>query len=149
MIDYFTLRTELINDPLHLGYSGYLATNDYISTANLLDKIGSGSAFTVWRNDIAPKEVVNNILPADFIKITAQQYYQLSTLFVAAPIDATLSGIRTNFGIVFSGASGTVANLTALAERQGSRAEVLFGDGTTLTDADVREALSMTSGISG
>lgn len=145
----FGLRNELVTDPRNLGYSGFLASGDYIAVANALASIRSGAAYDIWRKDISPKEIVNSIQPVDFAKLSTLQAQQLQVLFVASPVDATLSGVRSNFTIVFSGASGTIDNLTALASRQGSRAEVLFGPGVSITDDQVRFAWSLSSGLSG
>jgi hypothetical protein len=145
----YMLRLELITDPLSIGYSGPLSRNDFVTVANLVDQVGSGANYTVWRNDVSPREVANNIQPADFIKMTTTQSQMLQVLFAGAPIDATQSGIRSNFGSVFSGAASTVSALTVMAQRQASRGEVLFGDGATINDSQIRSAIGLISGISG
>lgn len=154
-VDYFTLRTELINDPWHIGYSGYLAVNDFINTANLLNADGSGhvlapSGYMVWRNDISPREVINVWQPADFFAVTQINATKLELLFQGAPIDATQNGIRANFSNIFSGTATMLSGfLSGIASTLGSRAEVLFGYGTSISDSQVSFALTQTSGISG
>ena len=141
------LRAELVADPEGLGYSGYLALGDYVDVANLLNNVGSGSAYTVWRNNITPREIINSIQPSDFAKLTQQQHNQLTELYQSAPIDATLSGLRQNFQNVFSGSATLLSGfLVGVATEQGSRFQVLFGPGASVSDSQVSQAWNRASG---
>lgn len=141
-INYLALQSEITTDPAALGYAG--KTDDQIAV--LLNTIGSGTAadgksYTIFRNDIAAKEVVQAIESADFISgtiLTQLLTSKLQILLSAVPIDATLANVRANFMGIFNGASVTTKNaMSALAQRNGSRAEVLFGTGVTLTATDI------------
>lgn len=138
-ISYTALQTEITTDPAAIGYAGKTDAQ----VAALLNTVRSGTApdgksYTIFRNDIAPKEVVNCIEAADFTAATQLVISKLELLFVAAPIDATLANVRTNFSNLFSGASATTRTaLAAVAQRNGSRAEVLFGTGVSITEADI------------
>jgi len=141
-INYISLQSEVKNDPAALGYSG--KTDEQIT--NILNTVGSGTAadgksYTIFRNDILPKEIVNCIDPVDFTAATQLSISKLELLFVAAPIDATLTNVRANFQNIFSGASATTKNaLSAVAQRNGTRAEVLFGTGTVINSVDIGKA---------
>lgn len=138
-INYISLNTEVKNDPASLGYAG--KTDEQIAV--ILNTIGSGTAadgksYNIFRNDILPKEIVNCIEATDFSAATQLIISKLELLFVAAPIDATLANVRANFQNIFSGASATTKSaLSAVAQRNGSRAEVLFGTGTVINATDI------------
>lgn len=148
------LKTELQNDPASLGYAALIALGDHTGLAAVLNfrRDGStpspvngvvGTAITVFRNDIAPKEIVNAIAAADFAAAQQIQISKLQILFQGAPIDATLANVRANFQGIFTSASATTTNaLAALAQRNGSRCEQLFGTGTTVTQNDVANVLA-------
>lgn len=143
---YSGLHQEFRQDLSGVGYSGALAVQDTDTLARLIDAIGSGQGYMIWRNDIAPREVVNIVQPADFTALTQIQLSKIQLLFQGAPIDATLSGLRQNFQNIFSGTATLLSGfLSGMASRLGSRAEVLFGTGASVTSQDVALALK-TSG---
>jgi hypothetical protein len=143
-VGYSGLKNEILTDPLSFGYAQYVSGvqqgND-LAIANLVNSKQSGSL--IFRNDIAPKEVIEKILPNDFAGMAQIQLSRLNVLFQSAPIDATISGIRQSFVAVFSGGSysGTVNALNLMARKEGTRSEVLFGAGTVVTQSDVSFAL--------
>lgn len=146
-VDTSGLRTELLTDPANLGYAPLISGGADQSLADTLNLRRSGTAvdgksYSIFRNDIQPKEIVNAIGSGDFAGATQIQITKLNLLFVATPIDATLANVRANFIGIFAGAtSGTISNLTNLASRNGSRAEVLFGTGTSVNSSDISLAL--------
>lgn len=145
-----TLKSELISDPAGLGYlagvSGRIRDDD--NCAVLINTARSGVAadglnYSIFRNDITPREVINAIIPVDFTNMTQIQLSKMNLLFQSAPLDATSSGVRQNFQNVFSGTSTLLSgNLAGIASRNSSRAAVLFGYGTTVSDTDVGSALN-------
>ena len=149
-IDYVALKSELLNDPAGLGYSVPIAAEDDPAVADMINLIRSGTAadgksYSLFRKDIQPKEIVNCIASADFAGSTQLQIAKLNLLFVSNPIDASLTNVRANFQGIFSNASaGTIAALAAVAVRNGSRAEVLFGYGVNITSSDIATALRHT-----
>ena len=144
---------EVNNDPAALGYASSVTAKNAVAIADILNWIRNGStpcpdnnvvgaAISVFRNDIAPKEIVNAIATTDFTAATQIQISKLEMLFVPEVIDATLANVRGNLQSIFSGASAVTTNaLSALAQRNGSRAEQLGGTGTTVTDTQVRLAM--------
>ena len=97
----------------------------------------------MFRNDIAAAQFANAIRLSDFIALSAAQQSWLQLVVAQRVIDATQANLRADILAVFpAGGAGTRANLTALAQRSGSRAEQLFGTGTLLTANDVARALT-------
>lgn len=152
-INYATLKTEISTDPAALGCVALFNAGNDNGLAEVLNFVRDGvaacpvngivgAAITVFRNDIVPKEVVNAITSTDFSAATQIQISKLNLLFIATPIDATLANVRANFSGIFPAATfpTTNANLVALASRNGSRAEQLFGTGTRLTAGDIATA---------
>lgn len=134
-----TLHTELHSDPQSLGYAAMLATPDYVGLANLLNQTGSTAAYNVYVNNITISQIVGAIASTDFANLTALQAAKIQLLFSGSPlVDATNANTRASFAAIFTGMSTATTNaLTALAQRYGSRAEVLFGTGTVLQVSDV------------
>lgn len=136
------LTTEINTDPASLNLATLVAAGNDSGVAAALNAAGAGAAFSIFRKAIAVRDVVANIASADFASLTALQLAKLQLLFAgSATLDATDTNTRTIIVGVFSGMATTVSNLTALAKRQGSRAEVLWGDGTTISANQVSQAL--------
>lgn len=126
------LQSEITNDPAAIGYAG--ATSDQAKADLLNANIPSSN---VWRNDIKLAEVVNSIVAADFAAMTALQIQKLQLVLQQGVIDATVANTRTIFTGIFTGMNNTVTAITALAQRSGSRAEVLWGPGVKITATQV------------
>ena len=153
-INPITFKTELTTDPAKLGYSGLVFRGDHTGLASIVNfrRDGStpcpvnnivGSGITIFRNDISPREIINAIQPNDFNAAQQIQISKLNLLFLALPIDATLSGVRANFQNIFSGSATMLSgHLTAIAIRNGSRGEQLFGTGISVTQGDIASALN-------
>lgn len=125
------------------GLSGLLAIGSDQGVADLYNGVRSGNAsdglsYTIFRNDVQPREVVNAITNTDFAALTQIQLSKLQLIFAGEPIDVTLSGMRQNFQNIFSGTATLLSGFLAAAlQRQGSRAEVLFGPGVQVTNQEV------------
>lgn len=131
------LAGELTSDPQTVGYSG--AVTDAAKSALVNQRTGNGSA-SVFRNDIKTAEIVNAIVAADFAVLTAVQVQKLALMLQAGILDATQANVRTIFLGIFAGMANTITALTALASRTGSRAEVLWGCGTVVTEQQIGQA---------
>jgi hypothetical protein len=57
--------------------------------------------------------------------------------------DGSNGPVALNLIAMFTAGSGTLTRLTALAQRQGSRAEQLFGVGVRVSASDIGAALSL------
>jgi hypothetical protein len=137
------LLSEIQTDPQALGLNTPFVAKQYGVVAGLLNAVGAGAPYLVFRNDIQYQEVINAIADADFLALTQLQTSKLD-LFKTTTIDATRAQVRSKFtsggGIFTSASAGTLTALTNVAQRQGSRAEVLWGTGFAVTLQNVAEA---------
>lgn len=120
----------------------------------------AGAAITVRRPDISTQAVWEAINMADMATLSGspsaanlsnerKQLAWLSGLPAIGTLrlendDGSSTQVQTNLQAIFPAGSGTRTRLVALATRQGSRAEQLFGTGTVLTDEDIGIALRQT-----
>jgi len=138
-IDYNALKTELQTDPQALGYAAPVGVGDDVGTAALLNQVRSG--ITIFRSRVESWELLACLVKAEWDALAAgdKQLYQV---LVSLPfVNTADSRIRALFGALFGSATTTRANLLAMAQRQGSRAEQLFGEGASVSPADVARAL--------
>lgn len=129
------MRTELQTDPAGIGYAAFLQSgNDsgLLAACNLIRSgtPADGKTYTTFRNDIKVSEVIAALDPTEYAAVTDLQLQKL--MFIATPgvIDATLTNIRSIIGAIFA-AGNTRTALVALASRNASRMEVLFGANIT------------------
>jgi hypothetical protein len=130
------LKTELQTDPTALGYAPFVATETTWQLAALLNQ--PRPAIRTFRSDVPTWEVVACTGKAEYDALTAgnKQLYQI--LVSAGTLDGSDSRIRAMFASIFA-AGATRTALAAMAERDGSRAEQLFG--VAVTSEDCAKAL--------
>lgn len=133
-INYATLRTELLTDPAGLGYAG---KSDY-ACAGLLNTVRGSIA--VARDTIPTWMVLDAVAQADLAALTANQLQTLHIVISAGEVSIASANIRAIMSALFPAGSVTRANLVAIVNRTGTRAEQLFGVGTAVTDGDVARA---------
>jgi len=131
------LHTEFTTDPKSLGYAAQMAAGSDQGLANLINSVENPPE-TGPVSSVGAEAVWECIAIADWNALTtAQQQYVLGAVAFPTlnPANAQVSGA---FSAIFSGKSGgTLARLQALATRNYTRAEVLFGAGTVVTTNDV------------
>lgn len=151
------LKTELLTDPTSI-YGTNVQTRDDSIVAQIINQ--PRAAIRIRRADILSSEVVNAIDVADYTPLpvnpnsTAQSIERryLSWLECVSGLpsirllndDGTDAPAIANFKAMFingSTQSPTYIRLTALATRDGSRSEQLFG--LSVTVADVTNALNL------
>lgn len=127
------LRTELTTDPKGLGYSGE-------ARADLALLTEPRAICPKHRRTIPTWEVYGKVVWTDFIDlpVAAREVFRMLT----APefVDASSQNVRDAFVAVFGAGSATIVALTAILSEPGSRAEELWGDGVTVTGAQVQQA---------
>lgn len=103
-------------------------------------------ASSVWRPVITIAELNTAIVWSEFIALTQGQRDAYMALISAPSIDATKTNVRNGFASIFAATS--LANLTALAQRLGTRFELLFTTaqvsavfGQVVSPADVAAAM--------
>lgn len=132
------LRQDILSGAV---FSGQIAIGDQQGIANFYNNKNGVSGAIIFRNDIQPREIINVIDPANFVAAQQIQLSKLQILFQGAPIDAQLPTLRANFASIFSG-TASMSGINSIAQRQGSRGEVLFGAGVTISVSDVQQALA-------
>lgn len=136
-INYTQLAAEIANDPKALGYEG---RSDY-EIATLLSTPGL-SAETIFRAYTDTAEVVAGIVRAEWTALSAGDKQFLADVILKAPrLKTGDANLRTSVATIFGVGTTSRANLTAAASKSASRAEVLFGEGTSVSDTDVARAL--------
>lgn len=132
-----SLRTELSTDPTGIyGTAWTVGDNDALVAAINAPRAG----VSVGRG-VVPTHVVFEAMDAgEWSTLSAIEKQRVETLLAMGTID--LSGARTRATLtgIFPSGSVSRAALVALTDRQGSRAEQLFGAGVVVTIGDVRRA---------
>lgn len=150
-INYVALATELTTDPQTYGYAALISAGSDAGLADLLNKVRDGTdgeaAITVRRADIAPNEILEAIDNRDFItspNIAHASWFesvtQLRTIRLVNA-DGTNTRVLGNLRRLVNDTQGSQTRLDAIAVRNGSRAEQLFGVSTSITADDIARAL--------
>jgi hypothetical protein len=114
----WTLRSELLNDPLGWGYAA-------MSNAQAADKLtATNTGRTVPRTEVPVREVFNAIVNADWPAQSANQD-KLAACLNMQSLDMSNANTRGILASIFPAGSQTRTNLQALASRPVSRAEEL------------------------
>lgn len=82
-------------------------------------------AVSVWRNDIAPREVASAVVQSEWVVVTAIKQNGLLLMTQGDRIDATQANVRNGFASIFA-TGATLTALTALAQRSATRFEAMF-----------------------
>ncbi len=132
------LAAEINTDPTALGLVALKAAGSDQAIADVLNLSRVG--ITVDRNDIRAKELQGAVVTAEYLALAQPQRDLWQALLTIAPLDAGDANTKASVAAVFS-AGPTRTALVALATRQGSRAEQLWGTGTTVSAISVSRAL--------
>lgn len=141
-----TLKTELLTDPNAYGYAPLIAdTNNPALTAmvNL-----PRAAIQMPRPDVTPLEILEAIKITDFVPSGQQSilygsWFESLTQFPSVRIlkeNGTDTRAMTNLMTILANGSQSEVRLRALAVRNGSRAEQLFGVNTVVSVQEVIDA---------
>lgn len=142
--DLTQLRDEIEADPEALGYkeaSGAWKADDVI--AGLLNDPANGA--TIWRTGIPMSDVYGAVDWAEFVGLAATPREAFRLITSTEVLDADSANIQNALGQIFTStdAPNSRAALMSLAQKQGSRAEVLWGDGTTISASEVGRAANL------
>jgi len=149
------LKAELVNDPTALGYNSVGRNDtDMAAKINLLRV-----SIQIRRTDVSPSEIWQAINIADMIAIAAapsatqlsterRQLAWLSGIASLATLrllndDGTDTPVITMAKSIFTAASPTLVRLNTLSNRNGSRAEQLYGRDTFIPILDISAALNL------
>lgn len=143
-MDYAALKTELQSDPSAQGYALPMAVGDDVGTAAILNTVRSGptpAAITIFRSRCETWEVFACLVKPEWDALSAGDKQLFSALMGLPFINTADSRVRALFGALFGPATTTRANLLAMAQSDGTRAEQLFGEGTSVSASDIAKAL--------
>lgn len=136
-IDYAALANEINTDPVSLGYAG---KSDY-QISVLLNTAG-GSGQTLFKSYTPTEDVVAGIVRSEYDALAAAgKTYLNEVVLKASKVKTGDATLRTQIAQLFGAGTTTRTNLTNVASRPASRAEILFGENATVSDADVARAL--------
>lgn len=134
------LKTEVLTDPQNLGYSG--KTNNQI--AILLNTVGL-SGEVVDREFVAADVMQSQVVASEYLLLLSAERDLWAAMLqgggTSQGVPVSNDNIRTQATTIWGPLTTTRANLIALLTKPASRAEVLFGDGVTVSDHDIEEAL--------
>lgn len=159
-MDYLALKTEIQADPMALGYAPYVAAGNDIAIADLLNALTGPGAAAISRQSITRGAFIDGIIPGTdqlssgvstsntpFTQAQKDRWtFRFNGLGSGDPViklDARKMGMLNqivNEGIM------TQAQIDAFTKRTGSRAEVLWGEGVTITANDVARAVRLDNG---
>jgi hypothetical protein len=155
-MNYTALNQELASDPFSLGFAPLATSGSDSGLAGLLNAVRSGADFLLTLTYLDKNQFLTATTPAAVrlaIGFGADDATGLTTAVVAkwnavlAQARAADPGSQVNLGLLQQLGSPVADNVmtadefAAMTRRQGSRAEVLFGPGTTITSDDVATAL--------
>lgn len=143
------LKSELRNDPGGLGYAALITAGAIGALSQALNLVRSGSAadgksYTVFSQSVSAAAIMGSINATEWTASvpSTNNWLALLCFLVGGSVDATVANDRAVFAKIFAGMPNTLTALTAAAQRNGSRAEALWGAGTAVADADVLTALN-------
>lgn len=140
-VDLTALRTEIENDPNGLGYAPLMARGSDADVAVLLNQKRPGAQYAVFKPDAQLKDIIEAVVAADYVALTAVQVARLQLLFTGGYADCSRTNTRQILNDLFSGASAsTRTGVLATISREGSRAERLFGVGTQIQHLQIAAA---------
>ncbi len=136
------LNTELTTDPQTLAYTP--SDGDDAADAGIINL----PRVSIQRdNFVRAFDISEAVDPADWPTVNSDQFKRdlwrdvLLSAGSQGLINANANNIKAKVLVVFAAASATRANLLALQTRDGSRAEMLWGDGSFVTVAAIAIAL--------
>lgn len=140
---YQQVKTELDTDPQALGLVAMEAVQDWNGIVNALNLVRAGAPYVLQRRYMSVQEMVESIVFSEWIAAAVTQPMRdgMALLFLTAGpsgLDPQNTNVRAFFTGTFGSATTTRANLNTKLTRQGSRAEILWGDGV-MVNADLVE----------
>lgn len=134
-IELATLKVELNGDPESLGY-----TDDDPVCAALLNEIGLSNE-EIDVGVIDGQELQKAVVGSEFLALTPekQRFWLAIVSAGSGKVDINDQAVIDQATAIWAGTT-TLINLGALQERSASRAEALFGRGSSVTHTDVAKA---------
>ena len=130
------LKTELDTDPNSLGYAA--ANNS--ECAALLNAVDAANPIDV--SVVDGQELSKAVVISEYTVLSAAERDGWTTILAAGngQVDINDARVVAQIAAIWGAGTATRANLLALKIRDGSRAETVFGVGSSVTAQDVAEA---------
>ena len=139
-INDVALKSELDNDPTALGYAALINRPDPDWTG-VVTLLNAPRSTIKLHNGVQPSyRIVSAINRAEYDALQTAAKNWLSFVIQAGSVNLAPGEVRTALGVLFPVGSVTRANLLALADRDASRAEQLFGEGAVIRFEDAVRA---------
>lgn len=135
------LAAELNSDPTGRGYAPYIAAGDDVGLAENINRPDAG---TVDRITVTSDLFQTAVVASEYTVLTEQLrglWQTIVTASVQRGVPVKDPKIRAQIVSIWPAGSVTRANLAAMQTKTGSRAEVLWGDGTVVQTGDIAQAL--------
>lgn len=134
------LHTELVTDPLSLGYAAIGGNQNQNGVADLLNIQHSGGGWQVARSPVTPADAFLLIDATEFASLTTTNLSRLLCILALPLIDFRQTNIQDICANIFPPGGPTRANFVNFITRDGSRAEVLWGPGKVITTNEINQA---------
>ena len=126
------LADEINNDPEGIGYKDAGVWKGDQVIADLINDPANGAQ--IRREAVPMHEIYAEVVWADFILLSDARRQAFALITSTEFLDASSQNMIDAFTAIF-GAGATLSALNALTNKQGSRAEVLWGEGRALIKA--------------
>lgn len=146
-MDLVELKNEIVSDPQGIGYKNSATATDWKGDTVIADLINDpANGATITRKLIKPEEIFSSIPYTEYAAYDQAKRDYLDTILELAGgtgvIDATDTLTYNNLLEIFPSGSDARTNIIAKIQRQGSRAEILWGEGVTVSALDVGRAFN-------
>lgn len=135
-INYTVLKTEILTVPALMTM---INLGNHQGAADALNL--PQAAITIRRGVIEAYELWEAINAGEYAGLTATERQRLQTILGMGRVNLKGDNTRAALALMFGAGTATRANILALVDRQGSRAEQLFGLDTRISAADIALAL--------
>jgi len=138
-MDHIVLRNEIQTDPLAIGYSALVAAGNDAGVATMLNTPIAGQ--WIFDGRMASNVLFELIDAAEYAALNADQKNVLFGVLGMGEVDLTGANALAIMQSLFANPSNTRTNIINRVRRNPTRAEMLFGIKSHVTDLDVALAL--------
>ena len=143
-----TLKTDVTSAANAVALGAFITAEDWPSVATFYNQ---NSVASVWRPNVSARELTGGIVGSAYDSLSVAKQNGYIAVTQGGVIDTTQATIRAWFSDIF-GAGATLTNLTAIAQRLGTRFEILFSSvagtanvttmfGQLVSGADIQDAM--------
>ena len=138
------LKTDITSGTLSSTFAPLVSAENWDAIAAMYNDVANGGL--IDRNTVTVFDLQSAVVGSEYIALTVGQRDLWNCLIIAcssSSIPLKNSNLRGQVAAVFGAGTTSRTNLLALQQRQGTKAEVLYGDGTVITPSDVFNAVRL------